>query len=99
MNSAVKYIISKLKECDDYHNRCDYLLDHSEITYLLDYIKYLERKEEVGEQTIRALAVNQSLLNMVLMKLGFTQQEVLDMTEKAYDVYDKKRKEENDEKE
>lgn len=39
----IEIIINKLTECDDYHNRCDCLLEHDEITYLLEYIKKLEK--------------------------------------------------------
>lgn len=41
-NSIVPKILQKLTECDDGHNRCDCLLEHDEITYLLDYIDALE---------------------------------------------------------
>lgn len=41
MNSVVSNLLYKLEQCDDYHNRCDYLMEHSEITYLLEYIKEL----------------------------------------------------------
>lgn len=37
-------VISKLIDCDDFHKRCDYLLEHSEITYLLDYIFSLQEE-------------------------------------------------------
>ena len=42
MNSVVEDTLNKLKQCDDFHNRCDCLLEHSEITYLLDYIQQKE---------------------------------------------------------
>lgn len=37
-------IINKIKQCDDFHNRCDCLLEHSECTYLIEYIEALEEK-------------------------------------------------------
>lgn len=46
MNDIVYDLLLKLKECDDFHNRCDYLLEHSEITYLLEYIKELEEENK-----------------------------------------------------
>lgn len=42
MNSVVEDTLNKLKQCDDFHNRCDCLLEHSEITYLLEYIQQKE---------------------------------------------------------
>ena len=42
MNSVVEDTLNKLKQCDDFHNRCDCLLEHSEITYLLNYIQQKE---------------------------------------------------------
>lgn len=40
----VNDIINKLKDCDDFHNRCDCLLEHDEITYLLEYIEELQER-------------------------------------------------------
>ena len=42
MNSVVEDTLDKLRQCDDFHNRCDCLLEHSEITYLLEYIQQKE---------------------------------------------------------
>lgn len=42
MNTVVKDLLKKMKTCDSKHNRCDYLLDHSEIDYLLEYIEELQ---------------------------------------------------------
>ena len=42
-NSVIPTILQKLTDCDDYHKRCDCLLEHDEITYLLEYIDALER--------------------------------------------------------
>lgn len=44
-NSIVEDLLEKLKQCDDFHNRCDYLLEHDETTYLLDYITNLQTIE------------------------------------------------------
>ena len=41
--SMVNDLLNKLRECDDFHKRCDYLLDHAEITHLLDYIEHLQK--------------------------------------------------------
>ena len=45
MNKVVYDLLLKLEECDDFHNRCDYLLEHDEITYLLEYIKMIENEK------------------------------------------------------
>ena len=42
MSGVIEDILNKLKECDDFHDRCDCLLEHDEITYLLDYIQQKE---------------------------------------------------------
>ena len=47
MNSVVEDTLNKLKQCDDFHNRCDCLLEHSEITYLLDYIYEKDRENQI----------------------------------------------------
>ena len=40
----INELIEKLKKCDDLHDRCDYLIEHDEITYLLDYITNLQQE-------------------------------------------------------
>ena len=45
-NTASKLIIEKLKKCDDFRDRCDYLMEHDEITYLLDYITNLQQENQ-----------------------------------------------------
>ena len=42
----INELIEKLKKCDDLHDRCDYLIEHDEITYLLDYITNLQQENE-----------------------------------------------------
>lgn len=37
----IEKIIKKIRQCDDFHDRCDYLLEHDETTYLLEYIDKL----------------------------------------------------------
>lgn len=39
----INIILNALRHCDDYHKRCDYLLEHDAITYLLDYIHHLQK--------------------------------------------------------
>ena len=42
----IKELLEKLKQCDDFHNRCDFLMEHSEITYMLDYITKLQQENK-----------------------------------------------------
>lgn len=42
----IKELLEKLKQCDDFHNRCDFLMEHSEITYILDYITNLQQENQ-----------------------------------------------------
>lgn len=44
MNKIVYDLLLKLEQCDDKHNRCDYLMEHDEITYLLEHIEEKEKQ-------------------------------------------------------
>ena len=46
MSEIIKEVLEKLKQCDDFHNRCDFLMEHSEITYMLDYITNLQQENK-----------------------------------------------------
>ena len=46
MSEIINELLEKLKLCDDYHNRCDFLMEHSEITYMLDYITKLQQENK-----------------------------------------------------
>ena len=46
MSEIINELLKKLKLCDDYHNRCDFLMEHSEITYMLDYITKLQQENK-----------------------------------------------------
>ena len=48
----IKELLEKLKQCDDFHNRCDFLMEHSEITYMLDYITSLQQRNEQLKEVI-----------------------------------------------
>ena len=48
----IKELLEKLKQCDDFHNRCDFLMEHSEITYMLDYITSLQQENEQLKEII-----------------------------------------------
>ena len=54
MNKTVYDLLLKLEQCDDKHNRCDYLMEHNEITYLLEYIEMLEerRKQSIKQKEV-----------------------------------------------
>ena len=56
MSEIIKELLEKLKLCDDFHNRCDFLMEHSEITYMLDYITNLQQEnQELKEVINRAI--------------------------------------------
>ena len=46
MSEIINELLEKLKLCDDYHNRCDFLMEHSEITYMLSYITNLQQENQ-----------------------------------------------------
>ena len=46
MNKIVYDLLLKLEQCDDRHNRCDYLIEHDEITYMLEYIEEKDKEIE-----------------------------------------------------
>ena len=48
----IKELLEKLKQCDDFHNRCDFLMEHSEITYMLDYITKLQQENQKYKEVI-----------------------------------------------
>ena len=50
MSEIIKELLEKLKQCDDFHNRCDFLMEHSEITYMLDYITNLQQENKQLEE-------------------------------------------------
>ena len=53
----IKELLEKLKQCDDFHNRCDFLMEHSEITYMLNYITNLQQENQELKELINK-AVN-----------------------------------------
>ena len=52
MSEIINELLEKLKQCDDFHNRCDFLMEHSEITYMLDYITKLQKENKKLENQI-----------------------------------------------
>lgn len=61
MSGVIEDILNKLKECDDFHDRCDCLLEHDEITYLLDYI---QQKENIIKEVREYIDKNKASLPM-----------------------------------
>ena len=56
MSETIKELLEKLKQCDDFHNRCDFLMEHDEITYLLEYIDDLQQEnQELKKQINNAI--------------------------------------------
>ena len=58
---TIKELLEKLKQCDDFHNRCDFLMEHSEITYMLDYITNLQQENK--ELKLELSGYRQAILN------------------------------------
>ena len=52
MSEMIQELLEKLKQCDDFHNRCDFLMEHSEITYMLDYITNLQQENKKLKERI-----------------------------------------------
>ena len=57
----IKELLEKLKQCDDFHNRCDFLMEHSEITYMLDYITNLQQENKQLKSIIKILIIEYDL--------------------------------------
>ena len=56
MSEIINELLEKLKQCDDFHNRCDFLMEHSEITYMLDYItKSQQENQKLKERINKAI--------------------------------------------
>ena len=52
MTKIVYDLLLALEQCDDTHNRCDYLMEHNEITYLLEYITNLRQENQQLKEDI-----------------------------------------------
>ena len=52
----IKELLEKLKQCDDFHNRCDFLMEHDEITYMLDYITNLQQENKKLKEAINKVS-------------------------------------------
>lgn len=54
----VKDLLMKLEQCDSLHNNCDYLLEHSDIDLLLNYINKLEREIKIKDAWANEIKCN-----------------------------------------
>lgn len=82
MNKIVYDLLLKLEQCDDRHNRCDYLMEHDEITYLLEYIE--EKDKEIERLNKELLSKPDTKLTLETedgQKLSIIQSERIDMQE------------------
>ena len=61
MSEIINELLEKLKQRDDFHNRCDFLMEHSEITYMLDYITSLQQENQ--ELKLELSGYRQAILN------------------------------------
>ena len=52
MNSIVENLLKEMEKCNFKNNRCDYLLEHSEIDYLLEYIDQLQQEKQKYKEVI-----------------------------------------------
>lgn len=57
----VTRILEELEECDSFHNRCDYLLNYSEIDCLLEYIEDLQQRLDKAIEYIENNTYDDSL--------------------------------------
>ena len=55
MNSIVENLLKEMEKCNFKNNRCDYLLEHSEIDYLLEYIDQLQQEIQKYKEVIEKL--------------------------------------------
>ena len=100
MNGVIKDILNKLKKCDDFHDRCDCLLGHDEITYLLDYIQQKENIiKEVRETLINSkeykMAKEMNLTSKMSILIELLEILDKDITKKSDYNYEKVEKENN----
>ena len=67
----IKELLEKLKQCDDFHNRCDFLMEHSEITYMLDYITNLQQENQSLKKENKILRENAEHNDKVVDKVNW----------------------------
>ena len=54
----IKSILKNIEQCDDFHNRCDYLLEHDESTRLIEYITELEKENSRLKESLKNASSN-----------------------------------------
>ena len=67
----IEELLEKLKQCDDFHNRCDFLMEHSEITYMLDYITKLQQENQSLKNENKILRENAEHNDKVVDKVNW----------------------------
>ena len=72
----IKELLEKLKQCDDFHNRCDFLMEHSEITYMLDYITNLQQENQSLKKENKILRENAEHNDKVVDKVNWENQKL-----------------------
>ena len=88
MSEIIKELLEKLKQCDDFHNRCDFLMEHSEITYMLDYITKLQQEnQELKKQLEEYKRLGFEHLNNKCNKLENQQKEFIEYLENEKNIY------------
>ena len=70
----IKELLEKLKQCDDFHNRCDFLMEHSEITYMLDCITKLQQENQELKEVIDTILNWDIFKNECPMNFGYDEE-------------------------
>ena len=79
----VEELLEKLKQCDDFHNRCDFLMEHSEITYMLDYITKLQEENQKLKKENKILRENAEHNDKVVDKVNWENLKLKEVIDKA----------------
>ena len=74
----IEELLEKLKQCDDFHNRCDFLMEHSEITYMLDYITKLQEENQSLKKENKILREKHNINDIGLLDENYKLQKVID---------------------
>ena len=74
----IEELLEKLKQCDDFHNRCDFLMEHSEITYMLDYITKLQQENQSLKKENKILREKHNINDIGLLDENYKLQKVID---------------------
>ena len=86
----IKELLENLKQCDDFHNRCDFLMEHSEITYMLDYITKLQEENQKLKKQLeeyKLITIDYQELEARNQKLKKQQKEFIKYLENEKNIY------------